>query len=439
MHCRCILWRGWFGPGDGRIPLLVSTVMGYETVSAAGGLATEPFELTADFYQEPHAAYDRLRARGPVNYVRFPDSSTGWLITDYDAARAAFMEPAISKVLKSPGARTALAANGGGNNLANSMFKDMLVFYDPPEHTRLRVVVNRAFSSRAIGVLEPRITEVADTLLAGLATGAADLDLLEDYAIPLAVTVICELLGVPDEDRGNFRTWSTMLVSSDHPNDVRMAAVQEFVVYIDQLVNAKTAAPEADLLSELLTSGEGEDRLTHRELISMVFLLLVAGFETTAHLIGNAIATLLTDNKSRGALREDSGRIPDFIEEVLRYRSPTSETTFRYTTAPITLAGIDIPAGELIVISVAAAGRDPRRFADAHQVDIDRTDNQHLAFGHGIHRCVGAPLARMGGAIGVARLLERYPDLELAPGAEPEWRRSYVIRGLTTLPVRLRN
>ncbi|MRH88080.1 cytochrome P450 [Nocardia sp. SYP-A9097] len=410
--------------------------MGLETASAAGELATEPFVLADDFYQDPNASYDRLRARGPVNRVRFPDGSTGWLVTDYDAAKETFMDPTISKVLKSPGARTALASNGGGNHLANSMFADMLVFYDPPEHTRLRAVVNRAFATRAIKALEPRITEIADALLAEPATG--DLDLLESYAIPLSMTSICELLGVPEQDRDNFRTWSTMLISSDHPNAVRMAAVQEFVGYLGRLIQAKTQAPEADMLSELIAVGADEDRLTQRELLSMVFMLLVAGFETTAHLIGNAVATLLADNNSRAALREDPSRIGDFIEEVLRYRSPTTETTFRYTTAPVTLGGIDIPAGELIIISVAATGRDAGRFAEPDTIDIDRTDNQHLAFGHGIHRCVGAPLARMGGVIGLARLLDRYPDFELAPGAETEWRKSFVIRGLTNLPVRLR-
>ncbi|GAB2504511.1 cytochrome P450 family protein [Nocardia heshunensis] len=413
--------------------------MGHETAVAAGESALEPFELTEDFYQHPHAAYDRLRAHGPAHLVRFPDGGTGWLITDYDAAKATFLDPTISKVLKSEGARAALSGEGAGAQISAAMFGDMMVFYDPPQHTRLRTLVNRAFSGRAVREMAPRITELADTLLAGLAAySAVDQDLLDDYAFPLPMLVICELLGVPNEERDNFRAWSTTLVSNDETMEARGAAVQQFVAYIDALIRAKRDAPADDLLSELITVSEDGDRLSHRELISMVFLLLVAGFETTVNLISNAVAILLSDKTLRDTLVEDPERIPDFVEEVLRYESPASEATFRYTTVPVTLGSVEIPAGQRILVSMAAADRDPARFTDPHRVDLDRADKNHLAFGYGIHRCVGAPLARTEGTVALTRLLAAYPDLELAAGAELSWRKSLIVRGLTGLPVRLR-
>ncbi|MFI6165239.1 cytochrome P450 [Nocardia sp. NPDC051052] len=413
--------------------------MEIETASAADGLADEPFVLTPDFYRDPHGAYRALRDRGPVNRVVFPDGSNGWLITGYAEAKEAFTHPGISKRLGSDGARSALAASNAGHQVQSGPFASMLVFYDPPEHTRLRTLLSGAFGTRAVRGLAPRVAELADALLTEMATAADDVvDLLDRYAVPLSMSVICELLGVPDRDRAKFQHWSTVIVSGEHAPRERMTAATEFVAYIDHLIHDRTTEPGADLLSELIVAEADGDRLTSRELRSMVLVLLVAGFETAANLIGNAVVTLLADNDSRRRLRDDPAHIPAFIEEVLRHRSPTSETTFRYTTTPITVGGIAIAAGELIVLSVAATGRDPRRFADPEVIDIDRPDNGHLAFGHGIHYCVGAPLARMEGRIGLARLLERYPDLELSPGSETEWRTSFAIRGLTALPVRLR-
>ncbi|MFI6217644.1 cytochrome P450 [Nocardia brasiliensis] len=416
--------------------------MEIETSTAADGLVAgpaSPFVLPPDFYRDPQGAYGALRARGPVNRVAFPDGSTGWLITGHAEAKAAFGHPGISKRLGSAGARAALEANNAGHQLQTGPFEHMLVFYDPPEHTRLRSLLTKAFSTRAVRGLAARVTELADALLTEMATAGEVVDLLDRYAVPLSMSVICELLGVPDTDRARFQSWSTVIVSSEHAARDRITAATEFVAYIDHLIVSRTTEPGPDLLSELIAAGADGERLTPRELRSMVLVLLVAGFETTANLIGNAVVTLLSDNNSRRRLRGDATRIPAFIEEVLRFRSPTSETTFRYTTAPITLGGIEIAAGELIVVSVAAAGRDPRRFADPHRFDIDRPSNtEHLAFGYGIHFCVGAPLARMQGRIGLERLLARYPDLTLSPADEPTWRTSFAIRGLTALPVRLR-
>ncbi|MFE3055129.1 cytochrome P450 [Nocardia sp. NPDC059239] len=412
--------------------------MGYEIGSPADNLATEVTELTDNFFDEPHTVYDQLRARGAVHRVRLPDSGLGWLITDYEVAKAAFTDPAISKVLKSPGAKATVAAEGGDRHLGGSMFADMMVFYDPPEHTRLRGLVNRAFSGRAMAELSPRISELADELLADLASDRGEVvDLLERFAVPLGMSVICELLGVPSTDRDAFQRWSTSLLSSEESNEARATAVMDFVRYIDQLIRTKDATPGRDLLSELIAARQDDDRLSHRELISMVFLLLVAGFETTVNLIGNGVAIFLADKNLHQALLADPDRIPAFIEEVLRFEAPATEATFRYTTAPTTLGGIEIPQDQLILISMAAADRDPTQFPDPHRFDPDRFPN-HIAFGHGIHRCVGAPLARTESAIALTRLLSTYPNLELAPDTDLRWRKSLIVRGLTALPVRLR-
>ncbi|WP_433203311.1 cytochrome P450 family protein [Nocardia sp. CA-107356] len=414
--------------------------MVHENASAASELAAEMVELADDFYHDPHAVYDRLRSRGPVHHVRLPDSTTGWLITDYEVAKAAFTDPAISKALKSSGGRAALASHGGDQHVQSGMFKDMMVFCDPPEHTRLRALVNRAFGSRAVRELEPRITEIADSLLASMAVKAGDVhDLLDDYANPLGMMVICELLGVPHQDRDSFRGWSTILLSSEQTNEARTTAVQKFIGYIDQLIHSKGAAPGHDLLSALLTEGEQGDRLTHRELISMVFLLLVAGFETTVNLIGNAVSILLADNDLRRQLLDDPGRITPFVEEVLRYESPATEATFRYTAASTILGGVEIPAGQLILVSMCAADRDPHRFPDPHRFDINRPNSHHhLAFGGGIHRCVGAPLARSEAVIALSRLLGEYPEFHLADSPDLQWRKSLIVRGLVNLSVQLR-
>lgn len=404
--------------------------------TGAAAATAKPIELGEEYFQDPHASFDWLRDLGPVHYVRFPDTRTGWLITDYEASRAAFTEPSISKAIKSSGARAVLVEHGGEQRVKSGLFRDMMVFYDPPQHTRLRDLVNRAFGSPAIRDLAPRVTEIADSLLVGMADSAdASQDLLDHFALPLPTMVISALLGVPRSDRDRFRVWTTVIFSGEHSPDDKLAAVQEFVSYIEQLIAIKAAVPESDLLSELIAASENGDRLTARELVSMVFMLLVAGFETTAHLIGNAVAILLADTGTRDLLCADPGRIFAFVEEVLRYESSACEATFRYTTSPVTLGGVDIPAKQLIMVSTAAADRDPRRFPDPQRFDMNRTDNQHLAFGHGIHRCVGAQLARTETVIALTRLLDHYPRLELAAGVRLQWRKSILVRGLTSLPV----
>ncbi|MBF6171844.1 cytochrome P450 family protein [Nocardia blacklockiae] len=396
--------------------------------------ATEILELTDEFYQDPHAFYRTLRLRGPIHRIRL-DGVLGWLVVDHDVAKQACAEPHISKQIGSPEGQAVLAKHGAADQF-NGVINDNMLFADPPQHTRLRRLVAPAFAGRAVRDLGPRITALADELLDAM-TAAPRADLLDAYAFPLPIAVICELLGVPDHDKDEFRSWTAVIVNDSAPIEERTSAGIRFFTYLTELIAERRDAPGADLLSELITAKDDGDRLDQQELISLMLLLLAAGHETTVNLIGNAVLELLRDPATARRLRSDPEQIPGFVEEVLRCQGPVHLATARYTTAPITLGGQDIDAGEFIMISLAAANRDPQRFVDADRIDATRGDNRHLAFGYGIHFCLGAALARMEATIALTRLLERVPELSLEVGFDDlTWRKSLLIRGLTALPVR---
>ncbi|WP_280378627.1 cytochrome P450 family protein [Nocardia wallacei] len=391
-------------------------------------------ELTDEFYQDPHATYRELRSRGPVHRIRL-DGVLGWLIVDYDVAKQAFAEPSISKRIGSPQGRAVLAANGAAGQF-DGVINDNMLFADPPQHTRLRRLVAPAFAGRAVRDLGPRITALADELLDAMTTGDTA-DLLDSYAFPLPIAVICELLGVPDRDKDEFRSWTATIVDDSAPIERRTSAGVSFFSYLTELIAARRDAPGADLLSELIVAKDDDDRLDQQELISLMLLLLAAGHETTVNLIGNAVLELLRDPATAQRLRSDPEQIPGYLEELLRCQGPVHLATARYTTAPITLGGKDIDAGEFIMISLAAVNRDPRRFTDPEHLVPARPDHRHMAFGYGIHFCLGAALARMEATIALTRLLERLPHLSLDTDFDAlTWRKSLLIRGLTALPVR---
>ncbi|MBB5915112.1 cytochrome P450 [Nocardia transvalensis] len=396
--------------------------------------ATEILELTDEFYQDPHATYRTLRRQGPIHRIRL-DGVVGWLIVDHDVARQAFVEPTISKQIGSPEGQAVLAKHGAADQF-NGVINDNMLFADPPQHTRLRRLIAPAFAGRAVRDLGPRITALADGLLDAMATRDS-VDLLDSFAFPLPIAVICELLGVPDDDKDDFRSWTAVIVDDSAPVGDRTNAGVAFFTYLTDLIARRRTNPGADLLSELIAASDDDDRLEQQELISLILLLLAAGHETTVNLIGNAVLELLRDPSTRQRLRADPEQIPGYVEELLRCQGPVHLATARYTTAPITLGGQDIEAGEFIMISLAAANRDPERFTDPDRIDTARTDNRHLAFGHGIHFCVGAALARMEATIALTRLLDRFPDLAADPDLELTWRKSLLIRGLTALPVRI--
>jgi cytochrome P450 len=393
-----------------------------------------PEALDAGFIQDPYTLYQRLRTEAPVREVIMPRGLKVWLVTRYAEARDALASPALRKDLRDvrdlfDRHQTKKSTGGFGADLAAHMLNS-----DPPDHTRLRKLVARAFTMRRVELMRPRVEEITEDLLAGL---SGEVDLVDEFAFPLPVTVICELLGVPHADRDDFREWSTALVSAASAESVGQAS-QSMSAYLRALIDTKRAAPADDMLSALVQTQEDGDVLTEVELVSMAFLLLVAGHETTVNLIANSVLALLRNPDQLAALRADPRLLPGAVEEFLRYESPVNHATLRYTVAPTAIGDVTVPAGEFVMISLASANRDDARFSDGDSLDVTRSASGHLAFGHGIHFCLGAPLARLEGQVAIGRLVERFPNMRLAVDLdELRWRNSTLLRGLEHLPVRL--
>jgi cytochrome P450 len=393
--------------------------------------------LDEEFMQDPHSVLKRLRAQGvPVRQAILPTGLAVWLVTGHAEARALLSD---ARLTKNTGAVARLhgrevTSTGVESGTVTRMLAAHMNNSDPPEHTRLRGLVNRVFTPRAVLRLRPRIESITDELLEAMA-GAGRADLLDDFAFPLPITVICELLGIPVADRDQFKHWSNHLVLSSSSGYVERIAA-ELTEYLSALIAAKRATRSDDLLSELVHASHGGDRLTDPELVSMAFLLLVAGHETTVNLIANGMLALLTNPVQMDRLRADPALLPNAVEELLRYDSPVNLATLRCATAAIDIAGLTIPAGHFVLVSLLSANRDETEFAEPDELDIARPAGGHLAFGYGIHYCVAAPLARLEGEIALGRLLERFGTIRLAAEpAELTWRSSTLMHGLTTLPV----
>jgi cytochrome P450 len=395
-------------------------------------------ELDAAFFADPHQMYATLREVGPVARARTPLGLPVWLVTRYDDARRALVDPRLSK--DAAGFAAVLDRHALPPELRFALAQELvrhMLSSDPPDHTRLRKLVGRAFTGRAIAGMRPRIEAIGARLADEMAVGPAEVDLLDAFAFPLPMSVICELLGVPAADRTAFRRWSGLLLSSDGAPADRGAAGIAMAQYLTALVADKRARPGDDMLSAIVAASEDADQLSADETVSMAFLLLVAGHETTVNLIGNGMLALLRYPDVRAELRAEPDRIPRAVEEFLRFDGPVNLATFRHTTEPMDISGVTIPAGEVVLVALASANRDPEHYASADQLDLQR-DSGHLAFGFGIHHCLGAPLARLEGDVAFRILLTRFPHMTLA--VEPSqltWRSSMLIRGLTRLPVHL--
>jgi cytochrome P450 len=384
-----------------------------------------------DFLQAPHGVLKRLRAEAPVLRTTTPDGQGVWLVNRYDDARAALEDPRLAK-----DARNNPRQPAPRRELASALQHHMLNS-DPPDHTRLRRLISKGFTPRRVELLRPRVAEISASLLGGL-SGRTEFDLLERYAYPLPITVISELLGVPAGDQDDVRAWQNTLISmnTEDAEKVKRAATA-MAEYLSRLIAAKRAKPGDDLLSALVEARDEGDRLTEDELVATAFLLMGAGYETTANLIGNGMLALLTHPDQLAALRADPALLSRAIEEFLRFESPATTTTLRFTTEPVSLGGIEIPAGDLVLVSVASANRDGQRFTDPDRFDVGRQADGHLGFGRGIHYCLGAPLARLEGEVAFRDLLRWFPRMELAePVGRLRWRASTLIRGLRALPVR---
>ena len=306
---------------------------------------------------------------------------------------------------------------------------------DPPDHERLRRLVNKAFTMRHVELLRPRIAAITAGLLDDMST-QREVDLLASFAFPLPVTVICELLGVPVADRDDFRAWSATIVSNTATPAAYQSDGTAMIRYFTALLAAKRHEPAEDLLSALITVRDEGDRLSENELVSMAFLLLVAGHETTVNLIGNGMLALLLNPGQLARLRDDPSLLSGAVEELLRYVNPVNNATLRFACEPVEIGGARIGRGEVVLVSLSGANRDPSRYAAPDRLDLGRDTSGHLAFGHGIHYCLGAPLARLEAEIAFGGLLARFGSMRLAVPAESlRWRPSTLIRGLEALPV----
>jgi cytochrome P450 len=384
--------------------------------------------LGAEYFQDPYTVHARLRAERPVSAVIMPGGTPAWLVTGYAEARSALTDPRLVKNVP------------GWHPDPDSIYAALDVHMlnsDPPDHERLRRLVNKAFTTRRVEELRPRITSITVELLDDMST-QREVDLLATFAFPLPITVICELLGVPVADRDDFRAWSATVVSNTVTPEVFMKDATAMVRYIRALLAAKRREPADDLLSALVLASDEGDRLRANELVSMVFLLLVAGHETTVNLIASGMLALLLNPGEADRLRADRSLIGGAVEDLLRYVNPVNHATYRFASEPVEIGGVRIGAGEPVIVALSSANRDPSRYAAPDRLDLGRDSSGHLAFGHGIHYCLGAPLARLEAEIAFSGLLERFGSMTLAvPADSLRWRPSTLIHGLETLPVRL--
>ncbi|MEW2574885.1 cytochrome P450 family protein [Streptomyces syringium] len=393
---------------------------------------------------DPYPVYARLRREAPVHLIRDPNGIEHWLVTRYEDARAALADNRLSRdpqhaweALR----RSGLYPEGGEGS------EPHLLNSDPPDHTRMRKLVAKAFTPRRVEAMRPRIQQITDALIDAVAPhGTADL--IPALAFPLPITVICELLGVPVEDRADFRVWSTAALTPTYtegstmpPHEANRLLREYFTALVTERRRALRAAgddteTQPDLLSALIVASTEDGRLTEQELISTAGLLLVAGHETTVNLIGNGLLALLKDRRQLELLRSRPELLPQAVEEFLRYDGPVERAMLRVATEDVEIGGVLVPKGAIVTVGVASAHRDPARYPEPDRLDITRADRSHLGFGHGIHFCVGAPVSRMEGQIAVGTVLRRLPDIALDESAGPLcWRPTGVLRGLEALPV----
>ena len=384
--------------------------------------------LQAGVPPDPYPLYDRLRQEDPVHR-----SSTGrWLLTRYEDCSSVLRHPAMSM------AQRRATGDSDEAQLLAAYLSNLMLFNDPPIHTRLRGLVSKAFTPRVVERLRPRITELVDELL-DVAAEAGRVDVIAELGRPLPVTVIAEMLGVPAEDQGTFRGWSEALAHTVDPDmDAETAgraaaAGLEFMAYFTAMAEERRQDPQDDLLSGLAAAEDEGDRLTADELVTNCILLLIAGHETTTNLIGNGTLALLRNPAELSRWRADPSLAKTAVEELLRYDSPV-HLTARTAMQDVTVGDTEVKAGEPLTLLLAAANRDPDEFADPAVLDIGRVENRHLAFGGGPHFCLGAALARLEGQIALSALVTRFPRLQLTAD-EFEWNPTTTLRGLRALPL----
>ncbi|MFI6562626.1 cytochrome P450 [Streptomyces sp. NPDC050534] len=401
-----------------------------------------PELFTWEFASDPYPAYAWLREHSPVHRTKLPSGVEAWLVTRYADARQALADGRLSKNPDHHAEDAQGKSRTGipGERSANLMTH--LLNIDPPDHTRLRRLVSKAFTPRRVAEFTPRVQELTDGLIDRFAA-RGEADLIHEFAFPLPIYAICDLLGVPREDQDDFRDWAGMMIRhGGGPRGGVARSVKKIRGYLAELIHRKRGDLGEDLISGLIRASDHGEHLTENEAAAMCFVLLFAGFETTINLIGNGTYALLRNPGQRARLqaslqRGETELLDTGLEELLRYDGPVELATWRFATEPLTIGGQPIATGDPVLVVLAAADRDPARFTGPDTLDLARRDNQHLGYGHGIHYCLGAPLARLEARTALETLLRRLPDLELAADpADLRWRGGLIMRGLRELPVR---
>lgn len=391
--------------------------------------SSKPAFFTKEFTHNPYSVYEMLRKEEPVFRVMFPHGEFGWIITRYEDAVQILKDPRFSKDM---------VRRYGADN--QSIFSNNMLFSDPPDHKRLRGLVQKAFTPKLVADMRSHIQGIADELLDNLPS-QEKMNLIDDFAFPLPIIVISEILGVPLDDRDKFRIWSNTIIDASIAKSAELFEqhAREFTDYLTAWFAKVRQDPGTDLISQLVIAEESGQQLTEQELLGVVSLLIIAGHETTVNLIGNGILALLEHPEQRELLINQPELIHNAIEEMLRYNGPVEFSTSRWALEDIEFRGERIAQGDLVIVALDSANRDEQQFKDADIFDITREKSSHLAFGKGIHLCLGAPLARLEGEIAVSTLLNRFPNIQLqADVNELEWRPGMNVRGVKEIPVQLK-
>jgi cytochrome P450 PksS len=392
--------------------------------------------VSPQFKANPFPLFARLRAEQPVFRATLPDKTPAWLVTRYEDVALSLKDERFVERRANALTPEQLRRQPWVPPMFRPLERNMLDL-DPPEHTRLRALVHKAFTPPLVEKLRDRAQSLADELLAAV-SHKGEMDLIRDFALPLPMTVISEILGVPAHDRHKFHRWSKAIVSVSHfDNNLGIIPnIWLFVRYLRAFFKKRRDEPKDDLVSALIQVEDAGETLSEDELLAMVFLLLIAGHETTVNLIGNGVLALLQHPEQLEQLRQEPALIKPAIEELLRYTSPVFMATERYAREAVAIQGVTIPQGGLMLGVIGSANRDERVFENPDALDLKRENNKHLAFGQGLHYCLGAPLARLEAQIAINTLLRRRPALRLKGSPESlRWRPSLILRGLDALPV----
>jgi cytochrome P450 len=384
------------------------------------------------FHSNPYSIYERLRQETPVHKTVLPDGTEVYLVTRYADVQAALKDNRLVKNISRARGKTFLQTLGFGSMRNKNMLPE-----DPPEHTRLRSLANEAFKPKYIRELRGHIEQIANDLIEKV-QARGKMEFISEFAFPLPITVIGEMLGVPEKDHAKFREWSSDLIASgalSSENPHFSPDILRFVGYVRKLISDHRKNPRPDLVTQLIEAEENGDRLSGGELVSTIVLLLIAGHETTVNLIGNGMLALLINPDQLQKLKTDPDLIKPAIEELLRYVNPV-QLVNRYASEDMEIGGQPIPKGSHLQMLLASANHDPMYAPAPERLDVTRKDAQHVAFGQGIHYCLGAPLARLEGEIAFQTVLKRLPNIRLAvPDDRLQWRPAIELRGLVQLPV----